>query len=413
MTDKVHIVGIGMTAMGKRPEATVKQMTREVVSAALVDAGLETGDIEAAWFSNTRQALMEGQNSVRGQIALRAAGIDRLPVINVENACASSSTGLIQAMNAIRAGECDVALVAGVEKMSYPGVPKETVFKTFLGGMDVSAIDETRDLFANMGQGMAPPGADDGAERTIFMDMYAAVAREHMRQFGTTQRQIAAAAAKNHFHSTMNPLSQYRYDMSIDHVLADKPIVWPLTRAMCAPVSDGAAAAILMSDRLLARRGRTRSVHIRGAALVSSMDRAVDDFTRHAGRRAAEAAYAKAGIEPGDIDVAEVHDATSFAEILQIENLGLCAAGEGGPLTESGTTRLGGKMPVNPSGGLVAKGHPIAATGIIQLHELVAQLRGEAGPRQVEGARLAVAENGGGFVGVEDAAATVTVLERN
>jgi acetyl-CoA acetyltransferase len=243
------------------------------------------------------------------------------------------------------------------------------------------------------------------------MDIYAAQARFHMRRYGTTAAQFAEAAAKNHAHSALNPLSQYRHSMTRDEVLADKPVVWPFTRAMCAPISDGAAAAILVSSRAAARFGAGRAVAVRGMALASSADRAAEDLDNHIGRRAALAAYARAGIGPEDVDVAEVHDASAFAEILQIENLGFCARGDGGPITERGETRLGGRIPVNPSGGLVSKGHPIGATGLIQLHELVAQVRGEAGPRQVPGARLAVAENGGGFWGVEEAATVVSVLE--
>jgi acetyl-CoA acyltransferase len=410
---EAFIVGIAMTPLGRHPDLSVKDLTRAVVEAVLSDAGVERSDLDSAWFSNTRQALMEGQNSIRGQVALRAAEIDAIPIVNVENACASSSTGINQAVNAILAGQCDIGLVVGAEKMIYPGRSKEEVFRTFLGGMDVAAVEETRALFSGMGAGIGPPlhECDGGAGRTIFMDMYAAVAREHMRQFGTTQRQIAHAAAKNHGHSTLNPLSQYRHAMSVEEVLADAPIVWPLTRAMCAPVSDGAAAAVLCSGAALRRLGAQRAVRIRASVLLSGSVRAPEDFSRQAGRRAATKAYEASGIAPDDIDVAEVHDATSFAEILQVENLGLCPPGEGGSATELGETTLGGRVPVNTSGGLVSKGHPIAATGIIQLHELVTQLRGEAGRRQVSGARIGIAENGGGFVGVEDAATTVTVLE--
>jgi len=233
----------------------------------------------------------------------------------------------------------------------------------------------------------------------------------HMRLFGTTQRQIAAVAAKNHSHSTLNPLSQYRNDMSVADVLADQPVKWPLTRAMCAPISDGAAAAVLCSERALQRFDRARAVRIAGLALASSSDRAVEDFDHHVGRLAALQAYTAAGVGPDDIDVAEVHDACAFAEIVQIENLGFCERGRGGLVSEQGETRIGGRIPVNPSGGLVSKGHPVGATGLIQLHELVTQLRGEAGARQVSGARLGIAENGGGFWGVEEAATTVSILE--
>jgi acetyl-CoA acetyltransferase len=242
------------------------------------------------------------------------------------------------------------------------------------------------------------------------MDVYAAFARHHMQSFGTTVRQLAVVAAKNHHHSTMNPLSQYRVDMSVDDVLEDKAICWPFTRSMCAPISDGAAAVIVCTEAALNEFDRSRAIEIRGLSLVSGTRRDIGDYRNHIGRRAALRAYAQAGVSAADIDVAEVHDATSFAEILQIENLGLCRHGEGGPYSESGATSLGGKVPVNPSGGLVSKGHPVGATGVAQIFELVTQLRGEAGERQVVDARVAVAENGGGFYDVEEAATTVTVL---
>ena len=412
----VYILGIYMTKLGKFPEKTVKQFTAEAVAGAVEDAGVKLEDIEAAWFSNTRQALMEGQNSVRGQIALRAAGLDRVPIINVENACASSSTGLNQAVAGIKSGAYETVLVSGTEKMVYPNVSKEMAFKAFMGGTDISTIEETRELFKQMGQGVGPQETSDSdsGSHTFFMDMYAAQAKLHSRHFGTTQRQIASAAAKNHFHSTMNPLSQYQSDMSVDEVLNDKPVTWPLTRAMCAPLSDGASAAIICSAEKVKALGlEDRAIRVAASSIVSGMVRDPSDFANSAGRRAADKAYQMAGVGPEDMHVAEVHDATSFGEIQQIENLGLCAVGEGGPTTERGETTLGGRIPVNTSGGLVSKGHPIAATGIIQLHELVTQLRGEAGARQVEGARFAVSENGGGFVGVEDAATTVTILAKD
>ena len=242
------------------------------------------------------------------------------------------------------------------------------------------------------------------------MDLYSGIARRHMKMFGTTQQQIAAVAAKNHWHSTMNPLSQYQVDMTVAEVLRDKEIVWPLTRAMCAPLSDGAAAAVLCTAAGLRRLAGARAVEIRGIGVASAQHREADDFAHHCARLAARRAYEMAGVGPGDASVVEVHDASAFAEILQVENLGLCEMGGGGPLAESGATRLGGRVPVNTSGGLISKGHPIAATGLVQLHELVQQLRGSAGRRQVEGARIAVAENGGGWVGVEEAACVVTVL---
>ena len=243
------------------------------------------------------------------------------------------------------------------------------------------------------------------------MDSYAAFARLHMKTFGSTQRQLAAIAAKNHDHSALNPLAQYQKPMSIEEVVADKLIVWPFIRSMCAPISDGAAALVLMADGAVPQAARARAVSLRGISLLSATSRAPEAFDQHVGARTARAAYELAGISPEDIDVAEVHDATAYAELQQTENLGLCPPGEGGVYAEAGHTRLGGRTPVNPSGGLVSKGHPVGATGIAQLFELVTQLRGEAGRRQVDGARIAVAENGGGFLDVEEGATVVSVLE--
>lgn len=407
------IAGIAMTPMGKRPGASVRSMTAEAVNAALADAGIGAGRIEAAWFSNTRQPMLEGQNTIRGQVALRAMGIGAIPVVNVENACASGSTAVIQAAAAIRAGMCSCALVVGAEKMVFPDRPEQTA-AAFRGGTDIERIDRVHAELSGLASELIPEAmrGQEADVRSFFMDSYAAFARLHMRTFGTTQRQLAAVASKNHGHSAANPLSQYRQAMSIDDILADKLIVWPFTRAMCAPVSDGAAALILMAGDAVPDAARARAVRLRGFALGSGADRAPDDFAAHVGRRVALQAYEHAAIAPQDIDVAEVHDATAYAEIQQVENLGLCPMGEGGAFAEAGHTTLGGRIPVNPSGGLVSKGHPVGATGIAQLYELCLQLRGEAGARQVAGARIAVAENGGGFLQCEEAATAVTVLER-
>lgn len=408
---KVHIAGIGMTALGRFPDRSVKTLTAEAVALALGDAGCQVADIEAAWFANTRQGMMEGQNVIRGQVALRDCGLTGLPIFNVENACASGSTGVALAATYIQAGAADVVLVVGAEKMFFPGRGAD-MMRAFEGGADIHALDQTRAAFAGMGEHLIPPDAPPPPPHSVMMDFYAGLARLHMGRYGTTRRQIAAAAAKNHRHSTMNSLAQYQGDMTIDDVLNDAPIVWPFTRAMCAPISDGAAAAVLCSDRGLRRLGANRAVEILGLGVSSSSVRPADDFDRHCGRIAADRAYEASGVGPADIGVVELHDASAFAEILQIENLGLCVRGEGGVFTEAGETALGGRVPVNPSGGLVSKGHPIAATGVMQLHELVTQLRGEAGPRQVPDLRVAVAENGGGFLGFEEAACVVTVLGR-
>jgi acetyl-CoA acyltransferase len=406
MTTDVFIAGVGMTALGKRLDQGVKSLTDEAVRAALTDAGAAAAHIQAAWFANTRQPMLEGQNTVRGQIALRPLGLASIPVINVENACASGSTALWLAMQWLRAGGGEIALVAGAEKMVWPDRP-ERVAAAFAGGTDIHDREGVLAYIREMG------GEEPGEGRSLFMDLYAAQARAHMARHGTTQADFAHAAAKNHTAGALNPLAQYGAPMTAAQVLADKPIVFPFTRAMCAPVSDGAAAMVVCNGAGLQRLGAAaRAVRVRGCALVSASVRDAGDMDNHIGRRAALAAYELAGAGPGDLDAVEVHDATSYAEIQQIENLGLAEPGTVGERLRRGDFSLGGFTPVNASGGLVAKGHPVGATGIIQLHDLTRQLRGEAGPAQIEGARRAAAENGGGFLGVEEAATVVTILER-
>jgi len=408
----VYLVGVGMTPFGKFLDRTVKDLTLEAVTGALTDAGVGKTDIEAAFFANTSQSPMEGQYMVAGEIALRDMGFSEIPISNVENACASASTALHLAYANIKAGLSDVALAVGAEKMTSRD--KTRSMAIFDGAWDVHGVDELTRRLLELGEGMkAPPGREaDANMRSVFMDVYAALAKFHMKTFGTTERQLAAVAAKNHHHSTFNPLSQYRNDMSIDDVLKARMISWPLTLPMCAPISDGAAAAILVGEEALDRFDRKRAVKICASVLGSGSDRKPEEVEKHICRRAALKAYDIAGVGPEDMSVAEVHDASAFAEIVQVENLGFCKFGDGGKLAERGETALGGRIPVNPSGGLESKGHPIGATGLGQIHELVLQLRGEAGQRQVENARFAIAENGGGFHGYEEAAACITILGR-
>jgi acetyl-CoA acyltransferase len=412
MTD-VFIAGIGMTSLGKFVDKSVKQLTDEAVSLALADADAHKSDIEAAWFSNTRQGLLEGQNGIRGQCALRPLGFESIPITNVENACASGSTALLQAVAHIRAQMCDIAIVVGAEKMFFPE-KRDAMFRAFLGGTDIHRLEEFQNMVAKQAIEEIPEEFRliDTGQKSFFMDSYAAQARLHMQRFGTTQMQFAMAAAKNHWHSTMNPMAQYQKDYSVDDVLSGRLISWPFTLPMCAPISDGGAAAVVCSAKGLAKLNAKRAIKIRGISLASGSNRAPDEFERHIGLVAATAAYEKASIDPSEVNVVEVHDATAYSEIQQIENLMLCPLGEGGVFTEMGHTKLGGKVPVNPSGGLVSKGHPVAATGIMQIHELMMQLRGEAGQRQVPNCKIAVAENGGGFYETEEAATVVTVLER-
>jgi acetyl-CoA acetyltransferase len=241
---------------------------------------------------------------------------------------------------------------------------------------------------------------------SVFMDFYAAGARAHMKEYGTTQRQLAAIAAKNHNNSTMNPLAQYTFPMTVDQVMEDYEVAYPLTRAMCAPVGDGAAAAVLCSEKFLKEHPNDKAILVRASVLRSGSWRK-DNLSQ----RISTAAYKMAGLSPKDINVAEVHDATAYGELEQIEQMGFCGLGKGGPFTEEGETEIGGKVAVNPSGGLLSRGHPLGASGLAQIYELVIQLRGDAGKRQVDNPKYALAENGGGTIGSGPAAMCIHIFE--
>ncbi|MEM1187137.1 MAG: thiolase family protein [Pseudomonadota bacterium] len=408
----VYIIGTGMTAFGRFLERSLTQLTEEAVNLALRDAALTPDEIGAIAFANATQGAMEGQFGIRGQVALAGMPFDAVPIVNVENACASASTALQVAMMQVQTGQTDIALAIGAEKMCHPD--SSLSMAAFQGSWDRANTDNTVGRLDAMAAAVPTP-ADEAARestRTVFMDIYAAFAKYHMGRFGTTQRQIAAVAAKNHQHSVENPLSQYRKSFTTDEVLESRLIAWPFTLPMCSSISDGAAAAVVCNEAAMQRLGASaRAVKVRGFTLMNGGRREHDDIERHIARRAARKCYELAGVGPEDIDVVECHDATAFGEIQQSENLGFFPFGEGGPAAERGDTRIGGRIPFNPSGGLESKGHPIGATGLGQIHELVTQLRGEAGPRQVEGARLALQENGGGLIGIEEAAVVVSILE--
>lgn len=411
--EAVYIVGVGMTPFGKLLDQSIKDLTRTAVQGALQDAGLDPKHIQAAYFSNCVQGHMEGQHMIRGQIALRAMGIGGIPVVNVENACTAASTALNLAVTLLKSGEAEVALAIGAEKMYSDD--RERMFSAFNSGWDITQIPQNTQRLLELGKGMeVPPGTTSPRPYSLFMDVYAAKARAHMMRYGTTQRQIAAVAAKNHQHSQYNPLSQYRKPFSVEQVLAGAPITYPFTTPMCSPISDGAAAAIVCTESGLRRLGldRRRAIRVLASVVRTGIDRDPSDYTNTPTATAGRIAYEKAGLGSGDISVAEVHDATAMGEIGHTENLGFCAFGEGGLIAERGETSLGGRIPVNPSGGLESRGHPIGATGLAQVHELVAQLRGEAGVRQVEGARVALAHNGGGTIGYDEAVSCVTILGR-
>ena len=409
----IYIAGIAMTVFGRHLERSLEDLAGEALQGALKDANCQLDDLGIAYYSGMTNGALQGQLSIPGQVVLAKLGVHSIPMFNVENACASGSSAVHLAVQSLKAGATDVALAIGSEKMNIPD--KLKALSLFEAGWDVSRAEENFQTLERMGDGVeVPAGSESDKPYSRFMAIYAGMCRLHMKTFGTTQRQIAAVCSKNHGHSVHNPWSQFRKPFSIEEVLAAPPITYPITLPMCAPLTDGAAAAILCTEEGLKRIGadKSRCIKISASVLRSFSPRRLDQPELHVGRLAAQQAYEIAGLGPQDMHVAEVHDASAMGEIIQAENLGLVELGMGGPAAERGEFTLGGRIPINPSGGLESKGHPIGATGIGQLYELVTQLRGEAGARQVEGARHAIQENGGGLQGVEEAAVAIHILSK-
>jgi acetyl-CoA acyltransferase len=405
MQEDIYVLGVAMTEFGVYPDRSVAAMTATVVREALEDAGLTGGGIDSAFFGNTAQSVLEGQLMVGGQVALRQAGLAGIPIVNLENACATAATAFNMAVTHVAARASDISIAIGVERMNIGD--RTRTMAIFEGASDIHHPEAVLAELAELG------GETDTAavgERSVFMDVYAAFARAHMKAYGSTQAQLAAIAAKNHAHAVHNERAHYRKAMTVEQILAARPLAYPLTVPMCAPVTDGAAAAIVCRGDVARRVGRHRAVRVLGSVIGTGVDRPLAGYERHVTRRTADRAYQQAGAGPGDVSVAEVHDATAFGELLVTEMLGLAPPGEGGLLAERGGTSIGGSIPVNTSGGLESKGHPLGATGLGQIFEIVTQLREEAGPRQVEGARIGVAENGGGYQHGEEAVAVVTIL---
>ncbi|MCP4227897.1 MAG: thiolase family protein [Actinomycetia bacterium] len=406
-TDAI-VAGVGMTTFGKHLEQGLKAIGGQAVTAALADAGMTGDDLDAAYVGNAAAGLVTGQESIRGQVVLRGIGLGKLPVINVENACASASTAVHQAAAMVTAGLYDCVLALGVEKLYHED--KKKSFGAFSGAVDVEQLQE---FMANLKKRAASDGAKSaskgaGENRSMFMDIYAGVARNHMSRYGTTVEQFASISAKNSRHGHFNDRAQFRNEMSVEEVLAAPMIAGPLTRPMCSPIGDGAAAVILVSPARARQLGIEKPVRIRSCVLHSGWDRGPDE--EDVARLCAKEAYEEAGVGPDDLSVVECHDASAPAELIAYEALGLCATGEGGKLVDSGDTSIGGRLPVNTSGGLLRKGHPVGATGIAQIVELTEQIQGRSGERQVDGAAVGLAHNGGGTIGADAAAMCVTIV---
>lgn len=402
------VAGVGMTQFGRHLDRGLKSLGSEAVNAALQDAGIQKDDLQAAYVGNAAAGLITGQESIRGQVVLRSIGIGRIPVVNVENACASASTALNQAAAMVSAGLYDCVLALGVEKLYHED--KRKSFGAFSGAVDVEFLQEFMAALQSDAKSKGGESGSSGAgeKRSMFMDIYAAVARAHMDRYGTTAEQFAKVSAKNSRHGHLNERAQFREELTFEEVLAAPMIAEPLTRPMCSPIGDGAAAVVLVSEERAKKMGITKPVRVRSSVLRSGWDRGMDEDD--AARTCAREALELAGAGPDDLNIVECHDASAPAEIMAYEAIGLCPTGEGGRLIDEGTTALGGRVPVNTSGGLLRKGHPVGATGIAQIVEITEQLQGRSGARQVEGATMGLAHNGGGTLGTDVAAMCVTVL---
>jgi acetyl-CoA acyltransferase len=374
----VYVVGIDMMKFGRFPDQTVPQLGGQAALMALDDAGLTIQDIQSVYCANLGQA-----NGMVGQRILREIGQTGVPVVNTANACAAGATAFREAWMSIKAGLYDLVLAIGVEQMG----------RGLLGGGGSGGIS-TEGL---LGAGTMPA-------------VFAEAGMEHSRKYGTTFEQFAKVSVKNHHHSTLNPKAMYQYETPLEQVMSAEMIAYPNTKLMCSVNVDGAAAVVLASERKARELGMKRAVRVKASVLTSDpwqeRDLVMADINTCT-RNAAKQAYEMAGVGPGDISLVELHDCFATAEILHYENLGLCAEGEGGKLIDSGATTLGGRIPINVSGGLLSKGHPLGATGIANLYEISQHLRGEAGERQVRGARLGMTH----VLGLGTACA-VHILER-
>ncbi len=377
---QVAVIGVGMTRFGKFPDRSVEDLGREACWAAIQDAGINPREIQAAFCGHIYQG------SVAGQRVLVELGLTGIPIYNIENACASSSSGMELGCLGILSGQWEVVLAFGAEKL--------------YGKIQGAIAPDTSDIEGDLG--IVAPG------------FWAMRARRHMHQYGTTSEMLARVSVQNRQNACLNPYAQYRKPVTVEEVLSSRLIADPLHLLDCCPIGDGAAAAILVSDRVV-RRYTARPVWVAGISVSSgSVDSARADSTfEDLTDRAAKQAYHRAGVGPEDVDVAEIHNCFTIAEIVRSESLGLVPRGEGGRWVAKGKTAIGGEIPINPSGGLIAKGHPVGATGVAQVAEIVWHLRGAAGDRQVDGAKVGLTHNRGGIVGgTEGGACCVTILKR-
>lgn len=397
--DNVVIAGVGMTRFGRFPETSTRALAQEATNVALADAGVTAREVDSVIYGNALAGLLQGQEMIRSEVAFRGTDMAGLPMLNVENACASGSSAVHVGALTIAAGAADVVVVVGAEKLSHPD--RQRTADALGSATDLACVDQTR----------AAVGSSDPAS-PLMMDIYADLTRRYVQASGATLEDFARVTVKNRWFATRNPVAQFRSEVTVQDVLASRSISDPLTLLMCSPTGDGAAAVVLMSRERAARSTPDRPlVSLRASAVATA---APDESEGESViQRAATRAFNESGLGAKDASLIEVHDAAAPGELIAYEEIGLCDPGEGAALLRRGETSRGGSTPVNTSGGLLGRGHPVGATGCAQLVELVQQLRGESGERQVEGARVGIAENHGGYLHPEPAVAVVSVLSRD
>ena len=390
---EVAIIGVGAHPTGQFTEKPMKELAYTAVWNALNDAGVKPSDLDCAYVGNSLGGLLTGQEGIRGQVMLQYSGITGIPIVNVENACASAATALRGAWLEVASGAADVAIAVGVEKM-YVGDSARTI-----GAL--SAVSEL-DL------------SQMGMQFTTSYAIHPKInLKSRMDEYGWTTEDFAKPAVKNSYNGSLNPLAQHRRALTIEQVVQSRIVVDPLTLFMCSSISDGAAAAVLCSTDIAKKFTSKKPIRVAACVLRSGVYRLPDDGLEDSATTTAKAAYEQAGIGPKDIGAIELHDAMAPAELMLYERLGLCAPGEGPRLIDENITTLRGRQPVNPSGGLCSRGHPVGATGLLQVAELVWQMRGEAGERQIDKPpKVTMAQNQGGLLlGQDSAVYGVTILK--
>jgi acetyl-CoA acyltransferase len=391
MAEPVLIAGAGMTPFAKSPGVGVRKLAVAATDEALVDAGIGARDVSKIYFGNAAAGTVSHQEMIRGQVAFRESDLASTPLINVENACASGGSALHLAFESIASGSIDVALVVGAEQLTHHD--RARTFAALRGSTDIDEIGEEE--------------PDEPAVRSVLMDFYAQEAARYIAEHGASAGDLARVAVKNRHNASMNPLAHFRRPQTVEQVLAGRTIAAPLTLPMCAPTTDGAAALVLCSRDYARRIDGGAKLEVASCSLGAPAGRGISPVVS-----AANDAYEGAAVGPDDLDLVELHDAAAPAELLQYAEIGLCDEGDGHRLLRRGDTEIGGRIPVNASGGLLSRGHPLGATGCAQVVELCAQLRDRAGERQLEHARVGMAINGGGWLDGTYAVAVATIVRR-